>query len=426
MGRCATYTPLGMETQGLENYEEQNPEELLPHKPRRRFRWWIVLLPFMLVFVLASIRYLFFEVYMIPTPSCANTLMPGDYILVSKLSYGPRLPITPVAIPFYHSFIPGTYIKSYSSSITLPYMRLPGGKPHRGDLMVFNNPMGDSVIMEMPNSTFHDFMMNACEKYKVDESEFYKTLLPQFTLITHPVDRRENYIKRCVALPGDLISVSKSQLMVNGQLQPYPLEGLRLYYVYLRKNSLDDLPSLKQYELESLNNMLEIHDATILLLRMEVSDVQKLSSLKGIDSIVPYAELPNTRNYTNGIFPYNEAVFNWNADNYGPLYLPRKGDVVLLDDSTYSLYSRAIVVYENNKVEKVNGHFIINGKPAATYTFKMDYYWLMGDNRHNSLDSRFWGYVPEDHIIGKAEWVLFSKDPATSDWRFGRYFKQIK
>lgn len=394
-------------------------------RKRRRIRWWVALLPIFLLITLVLFRALVFEVYMIPTPSCANTLIPGDYIIVTKYSYGARMPITPVAIPFYHSTIPGTKVNSYVDGIRLPYMRLPGGKVHRGDFVVFNHPMGDTVVLEQPYMLYHDFKENAFREYQLDEEGFIKQVAFNYTIVTRPVDRRENYIKRCVALPGDTVQVIRGNLFVNNNLQAYPKEGLRLYRLLASEKQREKLMELGDMGIEDVSEMYSFEGNEGLIVRMEERQKTELLKKKYCDSIEEFYVGEKARwEYT--FFPYDSANYNWNVDNYGPFYLPKRGDVITLTDSTYNFYARAICVYEGNKVEKINGKYFINGNIQSTYTFKFNYYWMMGDNRHNSLDSRYWGYVPEDHLVGKAQIIVFSSGTKTGSFSLDRFFKKIE
>lgn len=322
------------------------------------------------------IRTLFIEAYNIPTGSMEKSLMVGDFLFVSKVNYGARVPMTPVAFPLAHHSMPLIGTKAYWDGIQWKYRRLPGlGKIKRNDAVVFNYPM------------------EADAPYN------------------RPVDKRENYIKRCIAIAGDTIKIVNTQVYINGKATETPLAGETTYYV--RTDGTDFNPSA----LEDLR--IEVQRATadeyyFNMTTQEAAIIKKWSNVKVLQPVIrPAGE------YEAQVFPHHPS-YKWNEDNFGPLIVPKKGWTVKLDSTTYPLYERAIRVYEGNGLAQRGSEYIINGKVVTSYTFKMDYYWMMGDNRHNSLDSRFWGFVPEDHIVGKALFVWMSWDSN------GTFFDKIR
>jgi signal peptidase I len=362
-----------------------------------------------------TIKVLFVETYKIPTPSMEETLLAGDYIFVSKLSYGPRLPHTPLAIPFYHNKLPSGK-KSYSERLKMPHKRLNGfSRVKHGDIIVFNFPEGDTMVVQYPGQNYYSLVRQYGRDY----------ILSEFEIITHPVDKRENYIKRCIGLPGDTVFVSQGKIQVNGQQKSeLPLQKYK-YYVTTRGTPLPDplLDSLKI--LKSAVTYNPINSLHVLYLANE--NVPSLRSFPGVRSISRYTE-PTLSFPNQEIFPHN-PYFRWTGDNFGPLKIPARGDSIQLSLSNLPIYQRLIQIYEENQLEVKDGVILINGQETSTYVFQMDYYFVMGDNHHNSADSRYWGFVPEDHLLGKAVMVLFSVKPDTpfiGGLRKERIFRSIK
>ena len=344
-----------------------------------------------------ALKILVMEAYKIPTPSMEETLLAGDYIFVSKLAYGPRLPGTPLAIPFYHNKLPSGQ-KSYSERLKMPYKRLWGfSKVKRDDIIVFNFPEGDTMVLEYPGQNYYSLVRQYGRDY----------MLSEFDIITHPVDKRENYIKRCIGLPGDIVELINGEIRVNGNTRADRPGKKYKYYVSTNGEPLPDslLDSLK-----ILKNSVTYNPAnSIHVLYLTQKKADMLSSFPEVRSIQRYSE-PMLSFQNQEIFPHN-SDYRWTGDNFGPLYIPKKGDSIQINMIEMPLYERIIEVYEGNNLELLDGDLYLNGSLADYYTFKMDYYFVMGDNHHNSADSRYWGFVPEDHLLGKAVLVWFSIEP---------------
>ncbi len=345
------------------------------------------------------IRIFMVEAYTIPTSSMEKSLLVGDFLFVSKLSYGPKIPNTPLAFPFVHHTLPlTTDTKSYVEWIKFPYYRFPGLTTikHR-DVVVFNYPDGDTVALRMQNQSYYALIRQAGrERVWNDPYNFGE-------IVARPVDKRENYIKRCIALPGDSLQIRDEVVYVNGQVSELPENA---QYKYRVKT---DGGAINRRVLDKLNITEDVEDGgngdLVLTLTSEsVAKIKALSNVKSVEKLI------QPKGYWQSyIFPF-DSTYPWNVDNFGPLYIPKAGATVALNLHTLPLYQRIIEAYELNKLQVKDGKIFINGKESTSYTFKMDYYWMMGDNRHNSADSRFWGFVPVDHIVGKAVFVWLSLD----------------
>jgi signal peptidase I len=390
-------------------------------------REWIDAAAFAIV-AATLIRTFVFEAYTIPTPSMEKTLLVNDFLFVSKFSYGPRIPNTPIAMPFVHHTIPGLNTKSYAEWIHIPYTRWFASPVKRNDVVVFNFPVNDTLINDEENFgsrvTYYQEIQRRMMMEHLSEPDARARVQDQYgdMIITRPVDKRENFIKRCVAIAGDTLQVKNRVLYINDVAQPFPqfhefsytvttngpLDPDQLNNIGIQDNP-DDRNKNQVYQIE--NNQYQIS--------MTDGEMASLKMLPGVKSIEPVL---HTQDESIILFPY-VATYNWSEDNYGPMWIPKKGATIQLTPENVIRYKRSIAVYEANKFEEKNGQYFINDKPATTYTFKMNYYWMMGDNRHNSLDSRFWGFVPEDHIVGKASLIWFSYDNGPR-WR--RLFQTIK
>jgi len=362
-----------------------------------------------------TIKVLFVETYKIPTPSMEETLLAGDFIFVSKLAYGPRLPETPMAIPFYHNKLPSGK-KSYSEKLKMPHKRLKGfSRVERDDIIVFNFPEGDTMVVQYPGQNYYSLVRQYGREY----------IRSEFDIITHPVDKRENYIKRCVALPGDTLQVRGGQILVNGLTRPVLPHQKFKYYVTTNGDPLPDrlLDSLKILKTAVTYN--PVNSLHVLYLAEE--NVETLKSFPQVRSIKQYSE-PTLSFQNQEIFPHSPH-YRWTGDNFGPIKVPAKGDTLQLDMLNLPLYQRLISTHEHSDLQIVDGEIHINGKAAKSYVVQMNYFFVMGDNRHNSADSRYWGFVPEDHLLGKAVGVWFSIEPEKriiGGLRKERIFSSIK
>ncbi len=329
------------------------------------------------------IRSFLIEAYMIPTGSMERSLLVGDFLFVSKINYGARIPMTPVAFPFAHHTMPIIGGKAYWDGIKIPYKRLPGfEKIKRNDVVVFNWPMEA-------------------------DSPLYR-----------PVDKRENYIKRCQGIPGDTLSVVHAQVFVNGKPNEVPPQEQLIYEV---TTDGTDLNPQRLLDLRIEFERTGVNSYRMYLTKPLAATIKSWANVKEIHPAIKEGKDPEY-----DIFPKNSP---WNQDNFGPVIIPKKGWTVTLDSANVPIYERAITVYEGHTFNKRPDGYYIDGKKTTTYTFAMDYYWMMGDNRHNSLDSRFWGFVPEDHIVGKAlfVWLSYDKDGTfLSKIRWNRIFMGIK
>lgn len=365
--------------------------------------------------VAATLIHIFiFQMYVIPSSSMEKSLLVGDYLYVSKVTYGPQMPNTPLSFPFVHHTMPLSQTKkSFSEAIKWPYHRLKGLREiERGDVFVFNFPAGDTVLLENQAVTYYDVLRDYQEQYGPTRGR--KQLENDYTIITRPVDKRENYIKRCVALPGDSIRIIDRELFINGKPEGSVAEKQFCYTI--RTSS-----PLTQYAVDNLGITEITGNGNSYFSPLTDSMVETLSKMDNVISIEPYTVMEQA-------FPHNDK-YAWTADNFGPLWIPKKGTTINLTLENLPLYERIIDVYENNDLEVKGEDIYINGQKSNTYTFKMDYYWAMGDNRHNSADSRYWGFVPEDHVVGKASFIWLSLDQNKSfpaNIRWNRIFNKIK
>lgn len=346
------------------------------------------------------IRTFLIEAYTIPTPSMEKTLLVGDFLFVSKLSYGPRVPMTPLSFPFVHHTLPMTTdTKSYVEWIKLPYYRFPGfGEVKRNDAVVFNYPDGDTLSVKFQSNRSYYSMVREYGWKRVNSNprEFGE-------IIARPVDKRENYIKRCVAVGGDSLQIIDHQVYINGEKAFNP--GITEYQ-YLVSSTANQLNPRLLDELNITDKVWPVGPGQFVATLTDDA-ATRLAGVNGVESVEILKEPAGK--WDPETFPNNEK-YPWNRDNYGPIYIPKAGATIDLTLDNLPLYERIIRNYELNDLKVADGKIYINGKESNSYTFKMNYYWLMGDNRHNSADSRYWGMVPEDHIVGKAVFVWFSMD----------------
>ena len=364
------------------------------------------------------IRMFFIEAYTIPTSSMEKSMMVGDYLFVSKTAYGPKMPNTPISFPFVHHTMPlSTTMKSFSTIIHNPYRRIAGwGKVKNDDVVVFNFPEGDTIAMNMQDRSYYELVRSyGRDKIWGDKGVFGD-------IIYRPVDKRENYIKRCIAIAGDSLKIVNGLVYVNGKPQK-EIQGIQ--YKYLINTNGTAINNVALEKLDITRSDIEESDSRYIL-PLTVEQFKKMDALKFIQS---KERVLSPIDFSDpAIFP-SDPTFSWNLDNFGPIWIPKKGVIINLSISNLPLYKRIINVYEENKLLVKDGTIYINGAPASTYTFKMDYFWMMGDNRNNSADSRYWGFVPEDHVVGKASFVWLSLDKNKSflsKIRWNRFFMSVK
>ena len=390
-------------------------------KGEKRNAWldWLDAIIFALI-ASTLIKAFFFEAYMIPTSSMERTLMTGDYLFVSKVAYGPKVSQTPLSFPLVHNVLPITGGESYLKWIHNPYRRMAGlSKVKRDDIVVFNFPNGDTVLTGDPTADYYQCIRLYGRDYT------YKTYGP---VVVRPDDKKDNYVKRCVAIHGDTLQIINGKVYINGIPQKnYP--GIQnTYTVYTNGTTINP----KILENMGLNAEELYYDPTLPgytnfpLNEDEVATIKALGNIvdirQNIDTYPP--DLPDS---PLTLFPFVES-FKWTRDNFGPLWIPSEGATVKLTLDNLPLYNRIISAYENNKLEVKDSTIFVNGKVANSYTFKMDYYFMMGDNRHNSADSRYWGFVPISHVVGTPSIIWFSKDKFSSfpkNIRWKRIFKIV-
>ena len=370
------------------------------------------------VVVVTFINTFFFQAFKIPSSSMESSLYTGDHLFVSKLAYGPKMPQTPLTIPFTHNVIGGK--ESYSTLIQSDYKRLKGfGHVETGDYVVFAFPHGDTVLVKDPAADYYTYVRTLGRDYTIRKYGPVKV---------RPSDKKDHYVKRCVASAGDTLEIRNGQVYVNSQAQEvWPgvqnsytvvTDGQRINPVNLDKLGLNIRELWFHPELPGYPAM----PLTAEMLEKIKAYPNVVSVEQNIDSYPP--DFPDS--YVT-IFPFAEN-YRWTRDNFGPLWIPQKDAEVELTVANLPLYERIITAYEGNSLQVKDGAIYINGEETQSYTFKQDYYFMMGDNRHNSLDSRYWGFVPEDHIVGKPALIWLSIDgnkkfPNNIRWR--RFFKFV-
>ncbi len=406
-----------------------------------------------IVFALVAVYFFnnfFFQNYQIPSSSLEKTLMTGDFLLVSKISYGPRVPQTPLTLPLTQHTLPLFNCKSYIEWPQWEYRRVKGlGKVEYGDIVVFNYPAGDTVAVDFNGDYYslcYELGCNAAyeQGYEVplletmgreDQEATFSHLYSigkqivaananvYGKVVTRPADRRENYVKRCVGLPGQTLQIKDKIIYVDGEKQPTPTFAQFNYKVYTHNNQVlsDGLCDELNISDEDRDKIMD-HNEGIPLTRMAAEQLRKNTAF--CDSVVEIKD-----GYHGNLYPLNHQ-YGWTRDNYGPIWIPAKGKSVKLTLDNIAIYERPIRVYEKNDLEVKDGKIYINGKQTDTYVFKMDYYWMMGDNRHNSADSRYWGFVPEDHVVGKPLFIWLSlitdRNGKAHGVRWNRLFTMVK
>ncbi|MCW3076809.1 MAG: lepB [Bacteroidetes bacterium] len=424
---------------GLERYKVE---------PIKFIKNWID--PIIFAVIAASIiRGYFIEAFTIPTSSLEKSLMVGDFLFVNKFAYGPKIPQTPLSFPFAHHTLPLSETKkSYLEWIKLPYFRLPGfGHVKNNDIVVFNYPDGDTVLQSEQNMSYYAlkrYFAQILENEDVRAGQqpkskaYYQARTNELInnedgvnlingkrmgkVVARPVDKREHYVKRCVGIAGDKLEVRDGEIFINDKKQAMPEFAQHNYFVKCSERVFGEEITLPNGQ-PSLGNIkaldtLDIYvtevgvaaiskDTIVYRLNMPAHVMEKVKRIPGVISVE--RKIDKKGSPDQSIFPHNSA-YGWNNDNFGPLYLPRAGQTMPIDTHNICLYEKILNTYDNgiHQVTKQGSQVLYDGKPINSYTFKQDYYFMMGDNRHNSADSRSWGFVPFDHVVGSPFFVWFS------------------
>jgi signal peptidase I len=394
------------------------PVENRSHK-KTAIREWTDAIIFAII-AASIIRIFLFEAYSIPTSSMEKSLLVGDFLFVSKIAYGPRSPMTPLAFPFVHHTMPlSQTTKSYFEWPKLKYFRFPGlSKIKRNDAFVFNFPDGDTLSLKFQSEiSYHSLVRRYGRERVLNDSHTFGEI------ISRPLDKRENFIKRCVGMPGDKLEIKDQQIYIDDK--PIKQKGIQQFKYRVTTNGNIISNRIK----EKLNITEKIYSSgqnqfIITLTNEGASKLKNASNVKSVSKIID----PKGQ-WDSSVFPF-VSTYKWNIDNFGPIIIPKEGESIDINISNLCLYKRIITAFEGNKLNIKNGNIYINDKVATKYTFKQNYYWAMGDNRHNSADSRLWGFVPEDHVVGKASFVWFSLDKNKSLFngkiRWSKLFRVVK
>ena len=352
--------------------------------------------------------------YMIPSSSLEKSLLVGDYLWVNKALYGPRVPQTPLHFPLEQHTLPIINTKSYIENPQLPYHRLPGIRNiRRGDIVVFNYPQGDTVATKITNPDYYQISYDLKNNGIADPKAYIEANPEIFgEVVYRPVDRRENYVKRAIGLPGDFLKIANDTVFINGNpiLQP---DNVQFNYIIPVKTPVSPTRweelgvSKDDYSAgATLDNVTGLYYYNMPLTYEMKSKVEAWPEIAG--PVLTEAQ-SGMFDLSSGIFPLNNT-YGWTRDNMGEFWIPERGATLHLTLDNLPVYERAIRVYEGNDLKVKDGKIYINGEPTDYYTFKYDYYWMMGDNRDRSADSRYWGFVPEDHIVGTPMFVFASLD----------------
>ncbi len=398
---------------------------------------WIDALIFAIIAV-TIINIFFFQNYRIPTGSMEKSLLIGDHLFVSKVDYGPRMPNTPIAFPFTQNTIPVLKTKSWSDLVHWPYKRLAGlGKVKNNDPIVFNFPAGDTVVLEDQATAYYEIVRRTARELMEKEnfsgstvksmenyfSRARKEIWQRYHIVYRPIDRRDNYVKRCIGIPGDTIFIDEAVVYVNGKKIP-EIKTQQITYAVQTNGTTINPKAFERLNISKSDYQYFVGSAYIMFLTQE--NAEKISKFSNVLSVQPV--LARRGEFAPYIFPYKSSL-KWNEDNFGPLWIPYKGATVKIDTSNIMIYERIIDVYEGNDLKIDKADIYINGQKADSYTFRMDYYWMMGDSRHNSADSRYWGFVPEDHVVGKPKFIWLSIDKERTGFRkirWERMFTKVR
>ncbi|MCL2413250.1 MAG: S26 family signal peptidase [Bacteroidales bacterium] len=402
------------------------PKNLPPYK-RGMIREWFDVIIFAVV-AATIVRMFFFENYMIPTSSMEKSMLVGDYLFVSKLAYGARIPITPLSFPLVHHTLPLTQnTRSFIPAVQLNYRRFfQRNSVQRGDVVVFNFPVGDTVLTAFQSaadyySLVREFGREAVWRGSWSDNRGNRVYFGD--IIVRPIDKRENFVKRSIAVAGDTLQIINGQIFINGELQKCPKQTQFNYQIFPNPHII---PRARWREIGVSNEDVEMLFA--------IGQVPLTSDMRERVKLFPGVEevrriiLPEGERDVR-IFPHDER-FLWNIDNLGPIFIPQRGQTIELSLENLPLYYRIITTYEGNDLQIRGDQIFINGELATTYTFQMDYFWMMGDNRHNSADSRNWGFVPEDHVVGRPlfTWLSLDRDRGwfRGKVRWHRMFRAVR